>query len=174
MKFKRKSIMTFICIILSAICFCKVLKIFTMGYGYDEGYPGYQAVEGFYHENKNSLDAVFIGASNVVRGWEAPLAWKDYGIAVWSYAIPTVNCKAMPFQIMEIHKTQPEALIIISLNSFKTLRLNDNRIFRSTSYLRFSPNKLAMIHSLANDAGYAGLDQLQFSPLYGFILVGRI
>ena len=157
MKFKRKSVITLICIILSAICFFKVLNIFTMGND-----TGYQAVEGFYHENKNSLDAVFIGSSHVWRGWIAPLAWEDYGIAVWSYAMPSTHCNAIPFQIKEIHKTQPEALLIISLNSFRNLNVSDNMIYRSTSYLRFSPNKLAMIHSLANDAGYTGLDQLQF------------
>ena len=154
---KKKTIITIICILVSFICFIKVQKIFTVGHD-----RSFQAEEGFYHERKDSLDAVYIGASSVHAFWEPPIAWKKWGIAVRSYSIDALPSKSLPFLITEIDKTQPNALLIISLNTFKSINVNDVQIHRSTNYLRFSLNKMNAIHSLANDAGYKGFDQIQF------------
>ena len=157
MKKEIKPFITIICIALSLVCIFKVLDIFTLGYDWS-----YQTEEGFYHERKNSLDAVFLGSSSVATNWKSSLAWGDYGIAVWSYGVPATNCRGLPFWIKEVDKTQPNALLIINLNMFRGTSINDNNIFRGTAYMRFSANKINMIHSLANDAGYTGFDQLQF------------
>ena len=157
MKIEIKPFITIICIALSLVCIFKVLDIFTIGID-----SAYQPEEGFYHERKNSLDAVFLGASSVSADWKSSLAWGDYGIAVWSYGVPSTNCRSLPFWIKEVDKTQPNALLIINLPSFRGTSVSDNNIFRSTTYMRFSANKMNMIHSLANDAGYTGFDQLQF------------
>ena len=148
---------TISCIILSTIYIFNVLRIFKL-----MDNQAYQAEVGFYNENKNSLDAVYIGGSNVYRFWEPPLAWGDYGIAVWNYSMSQLNAKPLPYLIKEIHKTQPETLFIISLNAFKILDVNDVHIHRDTNYLNFSVNKIEMIYSLANEIGYKGLDQLEF------------
>lgn len=49
----------------------------------------YKVVKSFYNENKDSLDGVFIGSSAVYRFWNAPMAYKDYGMCV--YGIATSN-----------------------------------------------------------------------------------
>ena len=157
MKNHIKPFMTVICVCVSLVCILKVLNLFKIGRN-----DSYQTIEGFYHERADSLDAVYIGASNVDRFWEPPLAWNDYGIAVMSYALPAESAIAFPYQINEIHKTQPNALLIISLNSFKNLNVSDSFIHRSTNYMHFSPNKISMINALTNEAGFKGFERLQY------------
>lgn len=43
-----------------------------------------RVVDGFYKEPKGSLDGVYIGSSAVYRYWNAPMAYEEYGIAVYS------------------------------------------------------------------------------------------
>ena len=149
--------MTAICVAVSLGCIFRVVQIFSLNND-----RSFQVDEGFYHESPNSLDAVYIGASNVYVGWIAPFAWRDHGIAVWSYSDSYMNAKVYPFQIAEIHKTQPDALLIINLNGFKSLKVPDQTLHRSTNYMRFSRNKLNMIYSLTEEAGLTGLEKLQY------------
>ena len=153
----KKTIIGIICIGICGFVFFRVLNIFKVADG-----QIFQSEAGFYAQDKNSLDVVFVGSSAVNRFFQPPLVWKDYGITSWSLSTGNMNAVNFPYLIKEIDKTQPDALIILSLNSFKSLKVDKTRIMRCTNYLNFSLNKLEMIHDLADRAGYKGTERLQF------------
>lgn len=85
-----------------------------------DDYRNYQWIHGFYEERENSLDAVYIGGSNVYAFWAAPLAWEQYGITVYPFACNSMPLIAAKYMIKEARKTQPDSLFIVSINGIGT------------------------------------------------------
>ena len=77
----------------------------------------YQWVQGFYSEEENSLDAVYIGSSGTYAFWQAALGWNSHGIAVWPYATNSQPPEAIRYIIEDARRTQPDALYIIHVES---------------------------------------------------------
>ncbi len=142
------------------------LGIFVFSYVQDwfksQDIPTYQGFKGFYKERKNSLDAVYIGSSNVYYYWQSPLAWGNHGMAVWNYNAGAMPAEALPYLMNEVRKTQSDPLFIINLNIIHEVEIDAAKIHRVTHYLRPSFNKFRMISSLSDDAGYEGLEKLEF------------
>lgn len=67
----------------------------------------------------NSLDVVYVGASNVYAFWQAPLAWDRYGLASHTYTNSSMPAAALRYAIQYCRKTQPNALYVVNLNNFK-------------------------------------------------------
>ena len=115
-------------------------------------------------EKKGSMDAVFIGASNVLEFWQPSFGWADHGIAVWNLSMPGLTCAAFKNTIIEARKTQPDALYIISLSTFKGsgLTLDIMHMHSALNYMPFSLNKLKMTYDLIARSEFKGLDALEF------------
>lgn len=124
----------------------------------------YQAVKGFYKEEPESLDMVYIGASNVYASWQGPAAWNEFGIAGYGFAIPSMPVTATKYLIEECRKTQPDALYIINLNNFKDngVKITESDVHNVTNFMPMSRTKVALIDELAEKAGYTGLDKAEF------------
>ena len=111
----------------------------------------FQTWSNFYSE-KNKLDAVYIGASNVYPFWASPISWNDYGYTVYPLAVPDMPAKAIKYYIEEARKTQKDALYIISLNDFKnTEEISIQAAHLSLDRMRMSKTKIEMINSLFPD-----------------------
>lgn len=110
-------------------------------------YRNYQWIAGFYEEQKDSLDAVYIGGSNTYAFWAAPLAWERYGIAVYPFACNSQPLLAAQYMIKEARKTQPNALYIISINGINT-EISDATLHYMTDYLPLSQNKMQLVQEL--------------------------
>lgn len=121
-----------------------------------------QTVRGFYKEEENSLDAVYVGASNVYAFWQGPIAWNEYGITVYSMSIPSMPVQSIKYMIEECRKTQPEALYIINLNSFKDTDVDVTKLHRLTDYMPLSTNKIEMIDTLCDSANINILDRIEY------------
>ncbi len=119
-------------------------------------YSIYSREKGFRQEKRNTLDAVYIGASHVFSFYEPPLAWEKYGLAVFDYAIPSMPLASVKYRIKEAVKTQPDALYIINLNCFKSTKVYNQNLHRSLDYMPWSLNKLQMMGKLFEKAGYKG------------------
>lgn len=119
---------------------------------------------GLQKEKKGSMDAVIIGASNVVEFWQPMFGWADHGIAVWTLSIPGLTCAAIKYMMIEARKTQPDALYIVSLSTFKAsrLRLEFSPLHHVLDYMPISANRLAMTHDLVSRSEYRGLDRLEY------------
>lgn len=154
---KKKIFWLIVCLILSVLCFRAVYNIFNMGHDLT-----YYEIQGLAHEEKNSLDGVYIGSSNVHAFWQPPFAWADHGIAVRSYSVNSLPMASVVYMIEEARKTQPDALFIINANLFKNEEFTYVTIHRMTNYFSASLNKLRLINALADKAGYSFMDRLEF------------
>lgn len=124
-------------------------------------YRNYQWIAGFYEEPADSLDAVYIGGSNVYAFWIAPLAWAQHGIAVYPFACNSQPLEAARFLIEEGRKTQPEALYIVSINGIDSI-FSEKQIHYLADYLPPSFNKFHLIQALSDLGGYSAAERMEF------------
>lgn len=117
-----------------------------------------QRLSGFYQEEKNSLDMVMIGASDVYNAYSPALAYKQYGYTSYPYAFGSDNLFLFKSQINEIFKTQNPSLIVIDLNAaislersfYDTIHDTENNDFdivlrRYTDNIPLSENKIETV-----------------------------
>ena len=150
-------------IIVFVIIFNVVSRIFTISSDDHE----YQFIGGIYEEEKDSLDAVYIGSSNTYAFWNPLVAWEEYGIAVHTY-----TCSSQPFiiakyLIKEARKTQPNAVYLFNINTIGEEGLggatNDDIIMhRVLDSMPFSVNKLNLTNYMADVAGFSFSERLEF------------
>ena len=95
----------------------------------NQGYADYQRIRGFYEEPDDSLDAVFIGASNVFTSWDAPIAYKKYGIRVFPFAYADQSIDSVKAIIASIREKQSDALFILCVNSSLWVCLKESDCF---------------------------------------------
>lgn len=70
-------------------------------------------IDGFYQEEKNTLDVVFVGASDVFTGYSAGLAYGEYGFTSYPYAVDANNFRFFKSQVKELLQYQhPKCLVI--------------------------------------------------------------
>ncbi len=71
-----------------------------------------------FKQEENSLDAVFLGPSTTYASWVAPIAFDEYGIAVYSMASAAQPLFASKYMIEDMRRTQPDALYIINVTHY--------------------------------------------------------
>ena len=119
---------------------------------YPSDYRNYQWIGGFYEEEEESLDAVYIGSSNCYAFWNSMTAWDEYGIAVYPYSCNAMSFLATEHLIKETRKTQPDALFVVNVNTISETTVTIEKVHHLLDYMPFSLNKLELIDALA-DAG---------------------
>ena len=122
----------------------------------------YQTIHGFQEEKKETLDAVYIGTSKVYAFWQPPVGWNDFGITVYSYAVPNMPAKAIKYIVEDARKTQPDALYIINLPTFYVTDITEDRLHYMVDYMPLSQNKLAMLKTLLDEMGATGLSRMEY------------
>ncbi|MBR3969326.1 MAG: hypothetical protein IKJ93_07035 [Clostridia bacterium] len=124
----------------------------------------YRNVRGLYEEKPKSLDAVYVGSSNVFASWQAPAAFEEYGIACYGMSIGSLPALSIKYLVEECRKTQPDALYIINLNNFKPsgMEVTESDIHSVTNFLPMSGTKIKLINALSEKLGYTGLDKAEF------------
>lgn len=136
-------------ILIFGLIFGAISKIVTV----PSDYRNYQWVAGFYEEEKDSLDAVYVGSSNCYSFWNPMTAWNEYGIAVWPYATNGMLFEATEYIIKEAQKKQPDAVYIVNINTICDPDRNLSRIHWNVDYMPFSFNKMALVHRLSDVCG---------------------
>ena len=94
-------------------------------------------MEAFYLEDKQSLDAVLIGASDVYAGYAAAYAYEKYGITSYPYASQASPASIVLPQLKEVLKYQNPKMVIIEINAFL---YKDNEIPNEASTRMFADN----------------------------------
>ncbi len=111
-------------LVLALVC-TGVLNLFSKPSGiFSQSYNAFKEME------DNSLDAVFIGASGVYRGWSSMLAYNDYGMTVMPITSDGLPMSAVQFIIEDVRKTQPDTLFIID---YRTSRRD---VYLTEGYIR--------------------------------------
>lgn len=145
-------------LLLLAVCAVPIGKIFSR----PADYRNYHMIRGFYEEPENTLDAVYIGSSNAYAFWNPLLAWESHGITVYSYTSNDQAFSAAPYLIEEVRKTQPDALIIVNVNSLRDTRVSESNMHYLLDNMPLSLNKLKLTKFLAGTAGYSFSDSMEF------------
>lgn len=78
-----------------------------------------QNITGFYAEERNSLDMVYIGGSAAFVYWEPLKAYEEYGIASYDFGANTIQAEFYEYMIKEILSRQNPELIVIDARAFQ-------------------------------------------------------
>lgn len=121
-------------------------------------------IPGFYKEPNNTLQAVYIGASNAFCFWAAPLAWEHYGITVYPFASGGQKLEAVKYLLEEARKTQPDALFIVGIaqSNLDPGGMPDARIHNLADYIPLSANKLALLRELCDEREIPWKDRAEY------------
>ena len=163
---KKKLLLVFAFLLLLALSFSAITDMFCIN-----SKRAYSYQRGFTREKRGSLDAVFIGSSNVHAFWQPMLGWTQHGIASYNYSFDSVPIGAIKYLIKEARKTQPDALYVITLNTYKRKTLKDSieGIHRVSDYMPLSRNKIDMINFLADTSRLTREERLElFFPIIRF------
>lgn len=106
-------------------------------------------VEGFYQEERNSLDVVLIGASDIYTSFMPGRAYEQYGFTSYLLASESITSEGVKTAVKEIVRTQHPGLIVIEANAFlygnDDNETNEAHIHKFFDNLPFSFNKLEYI-----------------------------
>ena len=94
-------------------------------------------MDGFFVEDKDSLDVVAIGASDVYAGFASPLAYEKYGITSYPFATQSSPPQIVLSQIKEVIKHQHPQLILVEVNAYT---YKDNDLPTEASHRMFVDN----------------------------------
>lgn len=117
-------------------------------------------MNGYYLEDKNSLDMVVIGASDVYSGYCAALAYKNYGFTSYPYATESATAGACLTQLKEVLRTQNPKLIIIEINAFlygENNEHNEAHIRKFSDNIPLNENKVEFVNN-----NLATADQIEY------------
>ena len=106
-------------------------------------------VEGFYQEERNSLDVVLIGASDMYTSFMPGRAYEQYGFTGYLLASESITAEGVKTAVKEIVRTQHPGLIVIEANAFlygnADNESNEAHIHKFFDNLPLSTNKLEYI-----------------------------
>ena len=113
-------------------------------------------IDGFYQKEKDTLDVIFVGASDVFTGYSAGLAYGEYGFTSYPYAVDANNFRFFESQVKEVLRHQhPKYLIIETTGTAGafTDSLDDEQLAvmrQYTDVMPLSDNKINTINDLSN------------------------
>ena len=106
-------------------------------------------VEGFYQEERNSLDVVLIGASDMYTSFMPGRAYEQCGFTSYLLASESITAEGVKTAVKEIVRTQHPGLIVIEANAFlygnADNESNEAHIHKFFDNLPLSTNKLEYI-----------------------------
>ena len=112
-------------------------------------------VQGFYMEEKDSLDMVIIGSSEVYNGYMPPLAYENFGISSYLFGFQAEPDSLWSYHLKEIERTQDPEILIIECNGAgydKDELDNPAEVRFLTDDMPLSLNKIQLIHDKATEA----------------------
>ena len=118
--------------------------------------PDPQAIRssGFYMEDKNSLDVIFMGASEVYAGFSSAQAYGEYGFTSYPYAFTANPVSLWKNELIEAGKRPKPSLIVMEINGalYNSGELfGDDKVRRFTDDLPLSANKIDTVSKLGTD-----------------------
>ena len=160
-KYKLLKLMIFLWIVL-------VLSLYVSKItgGYDN--YNFQQFAGFFEEAKDSLDAVYIGASPTFTSWVAPLAYGKYGIAVRTFANDNQPFVAVESLLRIARKEQPNAVFMIAINGlYDSDEVSVEAMHWTTDFFPYSIERFKLVDEMCDDFQYTFEDRCEL--LFPFI-----
>ena len=113
-------------------------------------------LEGFYMEEENSLDVVFIGASEVYSDFSSGQAYDEFGFTSYPYATGANPISVYKSELKEILKKQSPKLIICEING--ALYPKSDMIEKTGSLHKYFDNTPFSFEKMSNKVEKASLD----------------
>ncbi len=112
-----------------------------------------ERIKGFYLEPKDSVDVVFIGASEVYSGFSAPYAYSRYGFTSYPLATQSNTISNYLACIKEAVRTQHPKLFVIEINGAlyddNTFAKNDSTLRNISDNLPLNASKVELVKKIA-------------------------
>lgn len=114
-----------------------------------------QRFKEMYTDTENTWDGVILGSSNADRAWAAPLAYKEYGMALYPMTVDGGPFVLIPNVLGEVLKRQELSFAVVELHGLSTDNItpDPSRIRYVTDRMKRSANWL--------DAVNTGMDYLE-------------
>ncbi len=151
MKKYVKRTISIICLIIASVLFISLCQEYVF-YHLDNNSV---RIDGFYNEEKNSIDVVLFGTSEVYAGYSAGLAYDKYGFTSYPYVIDGNHASLIKSQYKEIQRTQNPKLVAIEVNQFlyadDKLLTDDVNLRRYVDNMPMSKNRIETVLNLEYD-----------------------
>jgi len=109
-------------------------------------------ISGFYSEEENSLDMVYIGGSASFVYYAPLRAWEQNGISSYNYGNNTIQLDVYKYMIKEVLKTQKPKLIVLDARAleYRDTDMKPNEIYYRNTLMGmpFSKNKIEFINDV--------------------------
>ena len=115
---------------------------------------GYKILTGFYSQEKNTMDVIFIGTSTTYTSFVPLDAWKEYGISSYIYSTNVMFENFIKYSIRDIFRYQSPKLLLIDITPylFKT--------YAGSNY--FTDDKLDVYIKYNIDSRKYSFDRLEY------------
>lgn len=144
---KKKNIKRILAICLILIIDIIALSIIQSSFGGLDD-PNAWRIREFYKEKNNTIDVVFIGASEVTSGYCSSLAYDMYGYTSYPLATDSATVELWKSQIRELSKHQSPSVIIIEINGLLYDEDDYSEEARFRRYLDATPLSLNKIQTV--------------------------
>lgn len=117
MKIKKENVQNLV----KAILFLAIIFMLFLFFTYlfrNTGRTARENILEYYEEEENSLDVVFVGASNVVRYWDPLRAWNEYGFTSRNYATLGMTADTYLYALKDALRTQNPKLVVVEARLF--------------------------------------------------------
>lgn len=163
-KSKHKNLKFFLSAIGLVLAFALILDNLSALLVHPEDNRSHSMIGCFYQEEKNSLDAVFIGSSTTYADWNPMIAWNNYGFTAYSMTSPAQPLFAAKNLCIEARKTQPDALYVFNLVTLCEY-FDDDQFFANHAlidYMPFSWNRIMLSKALCDNMDYKYSENLEY------------
>lgn len=110
---------------------------------------------GFYAEENNTIDVIYIGSSPVYPCFATPMLYGEYGIASYALSSHMQRPKAAVYLVREALKTQKPALFVFEMRMYtseeEAMMGNMAHTRGVTDNLKYSLNRIRAINALVPD-----------------------
>lgn len=119
-------------------------------------------LDGYYLEDKDSLDVVFIGASDCYASFAPGLAYEKYGFTSYAYATASNTAGATKTMIKEVMRTQSPKVLLIEVNAFLYGFDNETKTSSVRNYIDNVPYNSNKIEYLSGGNIPATEDEIEY------------
>lgn len=110
-------------------------------------------LNGFYHEDHDSVDVVVLGASEVYTSFASAYAYEEYGFTSYPFATESITTDGTLTALKEIIRTQHPKLVLIEPNAYlygkAENEVHDGHIRKLVDNIPLNENKIDFINRTA-------------------------
>ena len=144
----KNFIKAFIFIIIFIIIICVLNKVFSPVGSSEGGWYVAGAMRDLYKQEKNTIDVLYVGDSNVYTGVSPLEIYDNIGVTGFSTSTPGLDVIGSYYVTKEFFKTQSPKIIMLDTGEFFTTRefFSELSTRSEIDYMNFNLNKLDLIN----------------------------